>query len=191
MLRQVSVSARNRAQIHRSLSRTLDTILTELCQLLTSTDTILTELCQLLTSTDTQISSEPHSVTSLTLLGCLFPVLLANRLAMRQLLRHCCKAVILSELQTGVSLFRFPPIPVERTGNVYHTVTHTTSFMCLSLLRSSVFLTLFLTAMFRSPVLPSTSVSYSVPHIFGLFCCPSFLVSATHRHLLCHSQCHC
>jgi len=36
---------------------------------------------------------------------------------MRQLLRHCCRTVVLSELQTGVSRFRFPSIPVARTGN--------------------------------------------------------------------------
>ena len=72
-------------------------------------------------------------------------MLIANRLAMRQLLRHCCKAAILSELQTGVSRFRFPSIPAEHTGNFYHTVTHTTSLyvshfslLLFFLLRSSL-----------------------------------------------------
>jgi hypothetical protein len=86
---------------------------------------------------------------------------------MRQLLRLCCRTVVLSELQTGVSRFRFPSIPIVRKGNFCYTVTHTISFVCLSLLRTSVFLTPFLIAVFRSPVLPSTS-TFLTPFLASL-----------------------
>ena len=85
---------------------------------------------------------------------------------MRQLLRHCCKAGLLSEFHTGVSRFRFSSTPVAPRETViipWRTrpplfVSQFSLLLCF-LLRSS---------------LPSSSLH----------------ISAIHLHWHCHSQCH-
>jgi hypothetical protein len=81
------------------------------------------------------------------------------RLAHRQLLRHCCKAGLVFELQPGVSRVQFPTTPTAPTGNLWNLDMHVLVYLCL---KSSHF-----------------CYSYSAPSFFPTFCSVSFLVSVS------------